>query len=156
MHTHPGNAGSDVRNRDGNPVVHAMTEFSHLFTLSALVVAGDFNSNAMFRGSNKPGGFRAIQSVLEKHNLTNAYHCATGESFGKESVTTHYHNLGKDIYHIDYVFLPEAWTRGGFSASCGDHETWVVGHKSDHVPVIVDIADNIRSDTEVARQLSEP
>lgn len=71
--------------------------------------------------------------------LTSAYHSHfKDEPFGKEKRPTHFHR-GKESapFHLDYIFLPEAWTPRITNVTVGDYSTW---HKvSDHAPLIVDL-----------------
>jgi len=43
-------------------------------------------------------------------------------------------------YHIDYIFVPEAWEAGLLDVEVGSHADWVASGLSDHVPIVVDLA----------------
>ena len=130
--------GADSRNRNQNPMVHALEDFAPLFISMHLVVAGDFNSPINFEEKG-PGGFQTTNRELEGRGLVNAYNTATGELLGQESQPTYYHWHGKmHTHHIDHVYVPKSWA-SGMTVTCGDYDTWVTRQRSDHVPVIVDI-----------------
>jgi exodeoxyribonuclease-3 len=100
------------------------------------VVMGDFNHNACF-GNGK--SWAELTKRLEPLGLVSAYHQFFGESFGAETRPTHFFR-GKDAspFHLDYVFVPAAWTSRVESVDVGTYESW--SKHSDHVPVTVDIA----------------
>jgi hypothetical protein len=136
--------GADPRNRNKNPMVHALEDFAPVFGARHLVVAGDFNSPINF-GEKGPGGFQATNRELEARGLVNAYSTATGEPLGQATKPTFYLYHGKEFtHHIDHVYIPKAWATG-MTVACGDYETWVTQQRSDHVPVVVDIQDSLVS-----------
>lgn len=66
-----------------------------------------------------------------------AYHGFRGVPHGEERDATHYWRYAeKDAFHLDYVFVPREWTIR--DVRVGPFEVW--GKRSDHVPVIVDVA----------------
>lgn len=131
---------SDRRNRQGNPVVHGLEDFSRIFAADDLIVAGDFNSPIKFH-SQLPSGFQRTDRELEARGLTNAYHAFTGESLGSASRKTFYLAFREHAaHHIDHVYVPRAWTVG-MRVECGDYEPWVSQRVSDHVPLSVELDD---------------
>lgn len=136
---------ADSRNRHGNPMVHALEDFAPVLSAEHLVVAGDFNSPINFNEKG-PSGFKTTNRELEARGLVNAYTSSTGELLGQASQPTFYLYYGmKFMHHIDHVYVPKTWTNG-IRVTCGDYETWVKSearHRSDHVPVIVDVQDQV-------------
>ena len=106
---------------DGNPVV----------------MCGDFNSNAIWDGSRTNNHSSLVQFLAER-NIVSAYHHFFSELQGEEKQATHYfyHQKGRG-FHIDYVFLPEAWARRIGSVEVGEHGNWA--KVSDHVPLTVEV-----------------
>jgi len=130
--------GVDARNRNANPVTHGLEDFASFFDAKHLVVAGDFNAPLDF-AEKGPGGFQATNSVLEGRGLVNAYQAFTGEPLGQPAHATFYFRHAKNRpFHIDHIYVPRGWT-SGMTVATGDYDTWVTEHRSDHVPVIVDI-----------------
>lgn len=133
--------GSTKLNRGKNPMTHGLEDFSSVFGSEHLVVAGDFNSPINFE-ERGPGGFKATNAALESRGLVNAYNVASGEPLNQESQPTYYMYFQRErSYHIDHIYVPRAWING-MRAACGDFQTWVAARLSDHVPVVVDIADS--------------
>jgi len=108
-----------------------------------LVVAGDFNSSQVWDDQAKyRDGFAARRQALQDHGLVSAYHAFHEEDFGSETRPTLLHTFRDDrAYHIDYVFLPEEWMGSVKSVKVGDPQRWVRELGSDHVPVVVDLAE---------------
>ncbi len=44
-------------------------------------------------------------------------------------------------YHCDLVFVPEGWLPALRSVDVGEWEAWIVANRSDHAPVMVELAD---------------
>jgi endonuclease/exonuclease/phosphatase family metal-dependent hydrolase len=98
------------------------------------VVLGDFNDNASYRTTNWPALLEAFMPL----GLVSAYHTWTGEEFGHETNSTHFHRRSATSrWHVDYCFIPEVWSPRLTSVRVGSHDEW--GKLSDHMPVIVDI-----------------
>lgn len=107
------------------------------------VVAGDFNNNIYW---DRPGHLMNHEhtvALLDRYGLASAYHHARGEAQGAETQPTHYwRDRRKDgpTYHIDYVFVPTAWTDKVDEMTVGNFEDWCGSGLSDHVPLTVDVA----------------
>lgn len=127
---------------DPGSVRRSLDVYRDFLTGGEAVLAGDFNHNVRW---DKPGwasNFRETADILEGRGLVSAYHAATGEEFGKESAYTYYHAPQNQApYHIDYIFAPRAWTEGCFGLDVGSREDWIDSRLSDHVPIVLDIAD---------------
>lgn len=123
--------------RRSGSALDAITHLQQWLSNHRSAVAGDFNNNASWDKALKPNNFREISARLGTFGLTSAYHTATGEDLGRESIPTHYwrkSDLAK--YHIDYCFLHRSI--GPASLSIPTFEAW--RSLSDHVPVITEIA----------------
>ena len=112
------------------------------------IVCGDFNSNVFWDeerppgkgspGKRKTGNHSAVVGLLNKHQLTSAYHHFFSEPQGQETRPTHYFWHRKERgYHIDYVFLPSGWASRIKKVEVGEHAAW--SKLSDHVPLSVDV-----------------
>jgi len=106
------------------------------------VVAGDFNNNVYW---HKPGwrmNHGIVVDKLARGGLVSAYHVAHGEEQGGETIPTLYwRDRRKDgpTYHIDYVFIPAAWTPRMREVRVGTFEDWCGAGMSDHAPIVVDV-----------------
>ena len=101
------------------------------------IVAGDFNSNAIWDGSRPVGNHSAVVRLLAAQGIVSAYHAFYGEAQGSESRHTLYllKNRARP-FHLDYVFVPEAWRLEKLSIR--DGPKWAA--LSDHCPVVVDVS----------------
>lgn len=103
------------------------------------VVCGDFNSNAIWDRERKIRNHSAVVKLLSDKKLFSAYHSQFSEPQGLETQFTHFLRYEKkSCFHIDYVFLPEAWRTRVQRVDVGSYEDWRT--TSDHVPVIVEIS----------------
>ena len=125
------------------PVREATEIYREFLTEEDAVIAGDFNNNVNF---DKPGfaaNFRNVVNILDGYGLASAYHAQTGEAQGEESAPTFYLFGKKDRpHHIDYIFVPRAWTERAFDLQVGRYDDWVAPGTgmngkslSDHVPL---------------------
>jgi hypothetical protein len=120
-------------------VHRAVEACSRLLQTGPTVMLGDFNSNAIWDGEHpKERGHSALVRKLQSLGLTSAYHAHYGERQGCETRPTffEYRHLHRP-YHIDYCFLPHAWTARIAAVSVGRHSEWA--GSSDHMPIIVDL-----------------
>jgi exodeoxyribonuclease-3 len=135
-------SGGNVRKRQAGPLRRGLGKYRHFLSEKPAIVAGDLNNNVIW---HKPGywiNHGISVSILESYGLVSAYHARTGEEQGKETVPTLYwRDRRKDgpTYHIDYVFLPQAWLGRVRELSIGTFEDWCGARLSDHVPVVVEV-----------------
>lgn len=103
----------------------------------ALIVAGDFNGNVIFRKDGSRRDFRTLAERLETtYGLKSAYHAHTGDVYGKERRPTYYFQWDrKQPFHLDYCYVPRRWAIR--RVQVGSYQTW--RRLSDHVPVVVDV-----------------
>lgn len=136
-------APTGLRKEEPGPVREAIEIYRGFLTEEDAVVAGDFNHNAIW---DKPGwanNHRDAVNILDGFGLASAYHAQTGEDHGEETVPT-FHLFGKKDppYHIDYIFVPRAWTERTFNLQIGQYDDWIAPGTgmngkslSDHVPL---------------------
>ena len=105
-------SGGVMRKHQLGPLRRALSRYRGFLDEEPVVLAGDFNSNAIW---DKPGwriNHMTMVEILRKRGLVSAYHATRGEVHGQESEPTIYwRDRRRDgpTYHIDYVFLPIAW-----------------------------------------------
>ncbi len=135
-------SGGVTRKHQSGPLRRALTKYKAFLEDAPTVIAGDLNSNAIW---DKPGwriNHMTKVSILEERGLHSAYHRIRGERHGEETVPTHYwRDRRKDgpTYHLDYVFMPEAWFEVVSGFSVGSFEDWCGSGLSDHVPLVLDV-----------------
>ena len=101
------------------------------------LVVGDLNGNAIW-DRPRTNNFMTTVSMLDAAGLASAYHRVRAEAYGKESRSTlHLHRNKAKPYHIDYVFVPQAWSSHIRHLHVGKYEEWRT--LSDHCPVVVEL-----------------
>ena len=98
-----------------------------------VILAGDFNAPI----ASTPGGARGKRAAAQG---TSPGECVQGdETGGRTSQPAYYSWLREEHpFHIDHVFVAEAWANHLYMTIGGSHE-WVASRRSDHVPLLVDI-----------------
>jgi hypothetical protein len=107
------------------------------------ILAGDFNHNV---------SWDAVMAHAKRHARTldatkragriSAYHHHFGEAQGAErTLTLHWRGAGQKTFHIDYAFIPDAWLPQLRDVTAGTKQDWIDSRLSDHVPLVVDLAD---------------
>jgi len=109
------------------------------FIDDSTIVAGDVNCSAQ----TSPAAFpRLLDEVRARLGLRSAYHGHTGEAPGEESaMTLWWRNKEDSGFHCDVVLVPESWDIR--AVTVGSHSEWGAPGavaRSDHAPVIVDLA----------------
>jgi len=100
-----------------------------------VVLAGDLN--APIAGSARQHA--ANVAALATLGMVSAWTVARP---GVDPATepTLFHQWKRDQpFHIDHVFVPEAWAED-VSVTVGGYDDWVATKRSDHVPLVVDVA----------------
>ena len=101
------------------------------------VIAGDFNSNAIWDRKGRCWSHSEVVKQLEGMGLRSLYHSKYGETPGKEATPTLYLQKNPDKpYHIDFVFLSECMVPKS-SIKIGKRDNWL--KVSDHMPVIAEL-----------------
>ena len=129
LHTPPGT-------KPGRQVQLALERFLTVDDDNRVIVAGDFNTN-MIWSDRKPRPFTMADCVdeLQQRKLVSAYHRSRGVAFGNESEPSHFRVRGGTVkaYHIDYIWLPEAWRVD--QVDVGFQSEWYDTKLSDHAPL---------------------
>ena len=124
------------------PLWRAISAYQAFVEGSPTVVVGDFNDNVHWDKPTKINNHSANVSKLAALGLQSAYHFSRGIDQGSEmEPTLYWRDRKKDgpCYHIDYCFVPDAWTKSISAVTVGKFEDWVGAGLSDHVPLIVDL-----------------
>ena len=136
-------SGGVMRKHQLGPLRRAFSRYRSFLDDGPVVLAGDFNSNAIW---DKPGwriNHMTLVEILRRRGLVSAYHAISGEDHGRETVPTIYwRDRTRDgpTYHIDYVFLPSAWLSAVDAFDVGGFDDWCGNGLSDHVPLVIDIS----------------
>lgn len=105
-----------------------------------LVVAGDFNVD--LGSADQTAKHRRLSHLLHDDcGLVSAYHAHRQVAYGCDGEVPTYRHLRKAerTWHIDYCFVPAAWTSRLRLAQVVEGEDWLT--RSDHSPVVVEVAD---------------
>jgi hypothetical protein len=107
------------------------------------VVLGDFNSHSFWDAEHpEDRNHSALVRRLEGFGLTSSYHTYFAEPHGAETRPTFFEYRHRHRpYHIDYCFIPSAWTSRLSSVILGDHATWA--RKSDHMPLVASVSGTV-------------
>lgn len=117
----------------------ALNEYEDLLD-EPCIIAGDFNSNAIW-GKGHPGcSHQDTVELLHDHKIESLYHRQYGEEQGSEKRVTYYFqkNLNKG-FHIDYCFASKCFFKGSPRLSIPGPENWIKA--SDHAPLFIDFRD---------------
>jgi exonuclease III len=117
-------------------IAAAIERCHNLLVQQPCVVAGDWNSNAIFPFDRNTDRHLQLVDAMDLLGMTSAYHAWHQCPQGREWHTTHRHSLG-NYFHIDYCFVPHAWATHLTHVEVGG-DSWF--KFSDHAPIIVDVA----------------
>ena len=118
-------------------VREAVSRCSEWLAAKPSLVVGDLNGNAIW-DRPRTNNFMSTVSMLDDAGLASAYHRVRAEAYGEESRSTlHLHRDKAKPYHIDYVFVPQAWAGRIRRVHVGEYEEWRA--YSDHCPVVVEL-----------------
>ena len=133
---------SEGKTRKGDPgyLLQALGRYHGFLRSAPAVVAGDFNNNVRWDKSGWKMNHANEIHALANLGLVSAYHVSRGVEAGNEPEPTLYWlRQAADPYHIDYVFIPEEWSKRSFDLTVGRYEDWVNTRLSDHVPLVLEI-----------------
>jgi hypothetical protein len=103
------------------------------------IMAGDFNVSGRTCLAGVTAFFREVR---ERFGLVSAYHAFHRVEVGGEPAgTLWWRGDERAAFHCDFVFVPAAWTIT--NVELGSYEAWGSSSaqaRSDHAPVIVDVA----------------
>jgi exodeoxyribonuclease-3 len=118
----------------------AIHHYDHLLLPKRTVLAGDFNSNTIWDRKRRAGNHSNVVKRLAEKGIHSAYHVHHGQMQGKEQHPTFYlYKNQYKPYHLDYCFVSEDIAMQISAVEIGDYGSW--RQYSDHVPVIITIAD---------------
>lgn len=102
-----------------------------------IIIAGDFNSNAIWDEWDRWWNHSDVVKELEGINILSLYHKYFKEQQGKETKPTFFlqRNVSKP-YHIDYCFSSKEFIPNLKKVEVSEFNKW--RQLSDHVPIIVD------------------
>jgi hypothetical protein len=118
--------------------LNGLEAYGELLRSGPTVVAGDFNGNPVFdRPTQRNKWWTQGFARLSDAGLVSAYHEFNGVPYGGEPHATH-HFLRKPErpFHIDYCFIPRAWSSKRLAVQVAAQPPWPL--LSDHFPLIVD------------------
>ncbi len=125
--------------RNNSPNFGYMGQFwkylqTNLDKFQEIIIAGDFNSNAIWDQWDRWWNHTDVINILEETNIKSLYHLSTGEKQGEESTPTFYLQKNEEKpYHIDYFFVSPSFQKPT-EFKIGKREDWI--EISDHVPLI--------------------
>jgi len=119
----------------------AIHHYKKLLKPERTVLAGDFNSNAIWDRPRRIGNHSAVVKFLAKRKVHSAYHLHHNQQHGKEQHPTFYlYRHEEKPYHLDYCFVSQDIAERVEAVEVGEHSVW--SGYSDHVPVIVTFKTN--------------
>jgi exonuclease III len=102
--------------------------------LSDILIAGDFNSNAIWDEWDRWWNHSDVVNELKELNIESIYHKMTGEQQGFESKPTlYFQKKTSRMYHIDYVFAAKKFIGNIKMFEIGLANKWL--KLSDHMPI---------------------
>jgi hypothetical protein len=110
-----------------------------VFRSGDVVMAGDFNSNAIWDRLHGSKCHTSLVKRLESEfGLVSAYHVTRNQPHGGELEPTFFWRDNKESpYHIDYAFIPKRWVARVRSVRILGGEPW--RRLSDHLPLVLDL-----------------
>lgn len=111
----------------------------HKAKMSPCIIAGDFNSNAIWDKPSRCWNHSDVVRELKEFKIESLYHRHNAdEVVGKELRPTFYlyKNLDKP-YHLDYIFASHNFISSLKTLSVGKPEEWL--KMSDHMPVFCEV-----------------
>ena len=130
--------GTGKANRYVGLVHQSLISHPEWFGGTAVVLAGDLNSNKIWDSERRVGNHSDVVRILYERELVSGYHEFFGEAHGAETRNTLYlHRHVHRPFHLDYIFLPREWALRLKTVYVGEYELW--SKLSDHCPVAVDI-----------------
>lgn len=120
--------------------LNGLAAYAKLLRSGPTVVAGDFNGSPAFDKSKARTKWWAQGfSRLHEAGLVSAYHQFNSVAYGTEAHATHHFLRKPDRpFHIDFCFVPRAWTESGLNVHVADGPEWRT--LSDHFPLVVETA----------------
>lgn len=105
---------------------------TNLSKFDKIIIAGDFNSNAIWDEWDRWWNHSDVVEILKDENIQSVYHDFKNEQQGKETIPTFFMQRKREKpYHIDYFFTSSNFETK--SLEIGKYENWI--ESSDHVPI---------------------
>jgi exodeoxyribonuclease-3 len=125
-------------------MLQGLDAYEGLLASRPSIVAGDFNNAIRWDVAGKPDNHSNAARKLTELGLASAYHTKWAVAQGHEEHATLYWTWNrKKPYHIDYVWLPQAWIPGLKAVELGDFSPRAEGGLSDHVPLTIEVEDSV-------------
>ena len=125
-------------------MLQALDAYEGLLASRPSIVAGDFNNAIRWDVTGKPDNHSNAVRKLTELGLASAYHTKWAVAQGNEEHATLYWTWNRNKpYHIDYIWLPTAWTPGLKAVEIGEFSMRAEGGLSDHVPLTVEVDDSV-------------
>jgi len=107
-----------------------------------VIVAGDFNVAARQGSDRSRAAVPVLFNRLRRLGLHSAYHSVRHEPYGAESAATYYHHRNPARpFHIDFCFISPSLLERVHHVEVGTFDDWVAPGHSDHVPLVIELAD---------------
>ena len=114
----------------------AINHYADLLKGQKTILAGDFNSNAIWDKPRRKGNHSTVVALLESKKIYSAYHRFFKQQQGKEKHNTLFmYRHANKAYHIDYCFASSDFVEKIIAVKVGTHKKWAV--LSDHTPLSV-------------------
>lgn len=114
----------------------AIYHYEAILKKGNVILAGDFNSNAIWDKLPRKSNHSMVVQRLATLNILSAYHTFLNVAPGIEQHPTYFLYRHKNKpYHLDYCFASTGLLKNLHTVEVGAHEDWI--KYSDHIPLIV-------------------
>lgn len=138
------NNASDPDGQYVTQVWKAIHHYSRQIKGKQTILAGDFNSNAIWDRKSRIGNHSDVVAKLANKGIKSCYHHHHNQAHGREAHPTFFLYKHEDKpYHLDYCFASSDLTDSILNVEIGQHKDWYP--YSDHVPIIIDFDTNKRN-----------
>jgi exonuclease III len=122
----------------------AINYYSDFLLNEKTILIGDFNSNKIWDYKDRIGNHTDVVNKLKEKRIFSLYHEKMKLEHGNEKHPTFYmYRKKQNPYHIDYCFASNKVLNNNFDFSVGNVDEWI--ELSDHLPIIVEIEVNVKS-----------
>ncbi len=119
---------------------NAINYYNELLNTEKIMIAGDFNSSAIWDRPRREANHTNIVNHLSDKGIKSTYHFFYKQEQGKEKDATLFmHKKIERPYHIDFCFASEYFIKRLKDVKIGTYEKWM--KYSDHKPIIIDFED---------------
>jgi hypothetical protein len=127
-------------------IMKGLDAYCELAAAGPTIVIGDFNSHTHFDQYGGPTHQTLVDRLQCEFGLVSAYHSDSLSPTPRLEVPTHFWQWKQEAgFHIDYCFIPESWVGAVREVRVVDEPAG--SRKSDHRPLLVDIAEDDRDST---------